>query len=130
MNNSEIIVLVGGITLIGGIWYYFFGDKKERKSATVEDGVQRIIVVVDAAYIPDRVVVKKGLPVEMVFDRRDSGSCTEEVIFDKLPTIEKKQISAKLPEGKQTKINFTPTQIGEYQFVCGMGMVHGKLIVE
>ena len=37
---------------------------------------------------------------------------------------------AKLPEGEEVSIEFTPDKPGEYGFQCQMGMLRGKLIVE
>ena len=38
--------------------------------------------------------------------------------------------SAKLPEGEEVSVEFTPDKPGEYGFQCMMGMLRGKLIVE
>ena len=35
-----------------------------------------------------------------------------------------------LPEHETTAVEFTPATPGSYEFACGMGMVHGGLIVE
>ena len=35
--------------------------------------------------------------------------------------------SARLPEGEEAAIEFTPERAGEYGFQCGMGMLRGKL---
>ncbi len=129
LTNMEILVMVTGIGLIGLIYYYFFGAKSEGGKAMTEDGKQKMTVVVDAAYVPTEIEVKVGVPVEITFDRRDRGDCTEWVIFEKLPTAEGREIKAQLPEGRKTAVAFTPTKEGKYGFVCGMGMVHGKLIV-
>lgn len=130
MTNIDVAVILGGLGMIGSIWYYFFGANKEATMAEKVEGKQAITIVVEAAYIPDRVVVKKNIPVEITFERKDTGECTNEVVFDNLPTQENRSVSAQLPEGKKTVVAFTPIKKGEYKFVCGMGMVHGKLIVE
>jgi plastocyanin domain-containing protein len=38
--------------------------------------------------------------------------------------------SAKLPEGEEVSVEFTPDKPGEYGFQCTLGMLGGKLIVE
>jgi len=38
--------------------------------------------------------------------------------------------SARLPEGQEVTVEFTPDEPGEYGFQCQMGMLRGKLIVE
>ena len=97
--------------------------------AEVRDKAQVAMVTVDAAYIPETIKLKVNVPAEITFDRQDKGDCTEWVIFEKFPTKEGKEIKARLPEGEKTMVKFTPIETGEYSFQCGMGMVHGKLIV-
>ncbi len=129
MTSTDIVVILGGMGLIGLIAYYFFGPKGEEEEAAMDNNRQAVMVTVDAAYIPEIVRVKVNVPVEITFDRKDSGDCTEWVIFDKLPTKEGRKVKARLLEGKKKTVSFTPTKVGEYGFECGMGMVHGKLIV-
>lgn len=124
------MVIGGGIGLIGLIAYYFFGPKKEGETASMQGKIQVAMITVDAAYIPEDLKLKVNVPAEITFDRKDKGDCTEWVIFDKLATKEGGEIKARLAEGKKTTIKFTPTQEGVYGFECGMGMVHGKLVVE
>jgi len=130
MNSADIIVLTGGIGLIIFILWFFFGSKGEAKGAKGSGSVQKIDIVVDGAYLPERVVVKRNLPVVMTFDRRDHGDCTEWVVFKDVPTKEGKEIKAHLSEGEKTEVGFTPIETGAYEFSCGMGMVRGKLIVK
>lgn len=102
---------------------------------------QKITIVVEGAYSPSEVVVKKGRPVEIIFDRRESGDCSEWVIFEKLKIthsassgqkskVEEREIKAHLAPFAKTKVEFTPMETGEFPFSCGMGMLHGKLIVK
>ena len=131
LSSLDTAVISGGLALIALIWYFFFGPKKTGESATVTTSSQKITIIVDAAYDPASVTLKVNLPTEIIFDRRDKGECTEWVIFPGLPTKEGKEVKRKLPEGQKTTLRFTPTKIGQYEFVCGMGMVHGQLnIVE
>ncbi len=130
MNSIEWLVLLGGVGLTIFIVYYFFGSKGEGEMANVSGKIQEIEVVVDGGYEPDIINLKIGKLARIVFNRKDTGSCTEWVIFDsKMPTKEKKSVKVKLAEGKKTMVSFTPTTVGEYGFDCGMGMVKGRLIV-
>ena len=54
----------------------------------------------------------------------ETASCSEMVL---LPDFEK---SAQLPTGETTAVEFVPTEPGEYEFACQMGMFRGRLIVE
>jgi plastocyanin domain-containing protein len=70
------------------------------------------------------IVVATGKPVRLNFLRQESASCTEMVL---LPAFNK---SATLPEGEIVPVEFLPTQPGEFEFACQMGMIRGKIIAE
>jgi plastocyanin domain-containing protein len=105
------------------IWYFFFSSRKETRLAET-GGVQEADITVKNGYTPDVLVVKAGRPVRLNFNRQETASCTEMVLF---PDFDK---SAKLPTGQWVSIELTPEKPGEYDFQCQMGMIHGKLIVE
>lgn len=129
MTPTDIFVLLCGTGLIAAIAIYFFGPKGKGTTAKVTSGHQSVDIIVDGAYSPSEIKLKVGIPAKVVFDRRDHGDCTEWVIFSDLPTKEGGEIKARLPEDKKTVVEFTPTKPGSYGFVCGMGMVHGKLLI-
>ena len=124
MDTTEIIVVIGGVVLIALTLWYFFGEREKVAAETNETGVQEIKVTVKGGYSPDVIVVKKGVPVRLNFYRDETSSCSEQVIFSDFG------IAKDLPAFKTTPIEFTPDQAGEFNFVCGMNMLRGKLIVE
>ena len=124
MDTTEIIVVIGGVVLIALTLWYFFGEREKVAAETDETGVQEIKVTVKGGYSPDVIVVKKGVPVRLNFYRDETSSCSEQVIFGDFG------IAKDLPAFKTTPIEFTPDQAGEFNFVCGMNMLRGKLIVE
>ena len=69
-------------------------------------------------------MVERGKPVRLNFVRQESASCSEMVL---LPGFKK---SASLPEGETVPVEFLPTEPGEYEFACQMGMFRGKIVVE
>jgi Cu+-exporting ATPase len=93
-------------------------------AAAAGAGPQEQIIMVDGGYSPAVVKVKVGSPVRLVFDRRDTGSCSEEVVFPDFG------IRRFLPTGRKTVVEVTPTKAGRYDFTCGMSMLHGALIAE
>lgn len=124
MSVADISVLTGATLLsILVIWFFFLSTKQGTRLA-VSDGVQEANIVVKGGYTPDILVVKAGRPVRLNFNRQETASCSEMVLF---PAFKK---SAKLPPGETVSIEFTPDQPGEYDFQCQMGMLRGKLIVE
>lgn len=133
MTTADILVLTGGTGIIIFILWFFFGPEGKGKVAQVEDKQQKLTIVVEGGYSPAEVVVKKGIPVEITFDRRESGECSEWVVFQVKTKEQKnqktKELKARLKPFAKTTLEFTPEEIGEFPFVCGMGMLHGKLIV-
>ncbi len=95
-----------------------------KAAAVSASGAQEVAVTVKGGYTPDLIVVKAGQPVRLRFTRRESSACSEMVLF---PDFNQ---SAKLPEGEEVDVEFTPDKPGEYGFQCQMGMLRGKLIVE
>ncbi|HAL57038.1 MAG TPA: efflux RND transporter periplasmic adaptor subunit [Bacteroidetes bacterium] len=83
-----------------------------------------IKVLVKGRYIPDVIRAKLGQTIHLHFYRDEDSDCTNEVVFDDF------NIRRRLPARKTTTIDLKPKEAGEYHFTCGMGMVHGKLIVE
>ncbi len=123
MNVADILVVVGSILGIAGLGWYFFAPHKAH-AAELAGGVQRIEVTVRGGYRPDVIRVRQGMPVELVFDRRESGDCTSRVVFGDFA------LSAALPAYERTTVRLTPTKAGTFGFACGMNMVHGSLLVE
>jgi len=125
MTTAHIIVTLGGIALsIFIAWFFWFAPKGRTIATAGAGGAQEIVVTVKGGYTPDLIVVKAGQPVRLRFTRRESSSCSEMVLF---PDFNK---SARLPEGEEVAVEFTPDRAGEYGFQCQMGMLRGKLIVE
>ena len=125
MNTAQIVVTLGGVALCMFIaWFFWFAPKAKAQAAVGASGTQEVAVTVKGGYTPDLIVVKAGRPVRLRFTRRESSACSEMVLF---PDFNQ---SAKLPEGEEVSVEFTPDKPGEYGFQCQMGMLRGKLIVE
>lgn len=124
MNTWDVSVILAGLGAAGLIvWYFWLSSSSGVKVSTV-GGVQELTVVVKGGYSPDTIVVQHGRPVRLNFNRQESASCSEMVLF---PDFER---SATLPEGAVVPIEFTPEVPGEYGFQCQMGMFKGRLIVQ
>ena len=123
MDASEISVLIGGIALIAFTLWFFFGPRAAEKAAVGAGGAQEVTVVVKGGYSPDRIEVKRGQQVRLLFRREESTSCTEQLILGDFG------ISKMLPQGQTVPVEFTPDKAGEFTFHCGMNMVRGKLVV-
>ena len=125
MAPIQILVTLGGIALsVLIVWFFWLAPKGQTRVSAGTSGVQEVAVTVKGGYTPDIIVVKAGQPLRMRFTRQESSSCSETVLF---PDFNQ---SAKLPEGQEVLVEFTPEKAGEYGFQCQMGMLRGKLIVE
>ena len=125
MSAAQIIVTVGGLLAIAGIAWFFWGPRGEGITAKVTStGFQEAMILVRGAYNPDVIVVQHGKPVRLTFRREETAACSERVLF---PDFNR---SADLPEGELVPVEFTPSEPGEYEFSCAMGMLRGKLIVQ
>jgi plastocyanin domain-containing protein len=125
MSSVQILVTIGAAVLsIFIVWFFWLAPKGQTQVSAGTGGVQEVAIIVKGGYTPDIIVVKANRPLRMRFTRQESSSCSEMVLF---PDFNK---SAKLPEGQEVTVEFTPDKPGEYGFQCQMGMLRGKLIVE
>jgi plastocyanin domain-containing protein len=97
---------------------------RKAPEATQNPAIQEIKITVEGEYSPDRIVVKKGRPVRLLFYREDDSECTAQVV---IPDLNVKQ---DLALKKDTAVAFVPEKEGEFTFACGMDMMKGKLVVE
>jgi len=115
---DRILVLIFGLLSILFTYWYFF--MKKTKTVQSEGTVN---ILVDGGYKSDRISIPFGQTTKLVFLRKDSNSCLEEVILADF------KVRNFLPLNTKTEIEITPEKKGEFDFSCGMGMFHGKLIV-
>lgn len=117
MTPDRIVAIGVGAALIVALVVFFFGKRR-----AVAAGSQ-ITIVVDGGYAPDLIVARQGVPLTLLFDRRDTGPCTDEIV---LPDF---RIRRSLPPGTTTAIAITPEHPGDFPFSCGMNMLHGTIRV-
>jgi Cu+-exporting ATPase len=120
---ADIVVVIAAAAAIAGLGWFFFGPRRAR-AAELAAGVQRVTVSVRGGYSPDVIRARQGVPLEVVFDRQESGDCTSRVLFPDMA------VSAALPAFERTTVRLAPARAGSYGFACGMNMIHGTLIVD
>jgi Cu+-exporting ATPase len=123
VNVADILVLVAAVAAMAGLGWFFFGPRKAT-AAVLAGGVQRLDVTVKGGYSPEVIRVRQGVPVELTFDRQESGDCTSRVVFPDF------RASATLPAYQRTTVRLDPRQAGDFGFACGMNMIRGTLIVD
>jgi plastocyanin domain-containing protein len=128
MNGTDALVIIAGLAAIAWVnWYFFFAGRSPATASAARatgSGTAEQVIVVDGGYSPAVTRVKAGRPVRLVFDRRDTGGCSEEVVFPDFG------IRRFLPTGKKTVVDITPPKAGRYEFTCGMSMLHGAVVAE
>ncbi|HEX6631405.1 MAG TPA: cupredoxin domain-containing protein [Gemmatimonadaceae bacterium] len=133
MSGTEWMVVLAAIGAIAWVnWYFFVAGRSAGAAALVAAtpaggdaaAVPQLTITVDGGYSPNTVRVPAGRPVRLVFDRRDTSSCSEEVVF---PDFGVRRF---LPTGQRTVVEVTPPAPGRYEFMCGMSMLRGALIAE
>jgi plastocyanin domain-containing protein len=124
MDAAQIAVTIAGLLLMVAVAWFFFGEREKTVARVTEAGTQVLHVTVKGGYSPDTLVVKRGRPVRIEFDRQETSSCSDTVVFGNFG------ISRPLPAFRTTAVQFTPEKAGTFEFTCGMNMLRGRLIVE
>ena len=121
----EWAVIGAGVGAIAWVnWYFFIAERRVADAAMVDSGAQEIGIEVKGGYSPAVVRVRRGTPVRLIFDRQETSSCSEEVVLGAFG------IRRFLPPFQKTTVELMPREAGTFDFTCGMGMLHGRLIVE
>lgn len=128
INGSDWLVIAAGLAAIAWVNWYFFAAGQAAvpvaNNADASTAVSEQLITVQGGYSPSVIRVKVGRPVRLVFDRRDTGSCSEEVVFPDFG------IRRFLPAGQKTAVELTPPKPGRYEFTCGMSMLRGAIVAE
>lgn len=125
MTPDQILVTLGGLAVVGFIaWFFWLKRAVGVKASLVSDGYQEVMILVKGGYTPDTIRVVAGRPVRLLFRREETAACSEQVV---LPDYGK---SAPLPTGTVVPVEFMPTEPGEHEFTCQMGMLRGRIVVE
>ena len=123
MTVTELVVLVGGLTLIGVLAWFFFKPRLATQ-ALAQGGLQTVDITVKGGYSPNLIRATAGTPLRLRFNRQENSDCTARIVFPDF------RLSKSLPPFKTTTVEFTPDEPGQYGFACGMNMLHGTLVVE
>lgn len=125
MTTMDLGVLAGGLAMIAAIyWWFFRAGRSAVQASEGVGGIQEQVITVSGGYSPATVTVRAGRPVRLLFDRQETNPCSEEIVIGAFG------VKKFLPAHQRTAVEFTPTTPGTFDFICGMGMLHGKLVVQ
>ena len=91
--------------------------------ASLENGVQKIRITADKGYHPAHIQLQKGIPAEITFHRVTPSNCYKEILFEEEGILEP------IAQDEEKVIRFTPQDLGEHEFSCGMKMQKGTYTV-
>ena len=91
--------------------------------ASLENGVQKIRITADKGYHPAHIQLQKGIPAEITFHRATPSNCYKEILFEEEGILEP------IAQDEEKLIRFTPQDLGEHEFSCGMKMQKGTYTV-
>lgn len=119
--QALIAIIVALAVTVAVLWFFFAPRKAFR--ARVGNGVQEAVVEVKGGYSPAVIEAEAGLPLRLIFDRKEDGECSSHVVFSDFG------VDLALPPFRTTTLTIHPDRPGEYGFACGMNMLHGTLRV-
>lgn len=119
--QALIAIIVALAVTVAVLWFFFAPRKAFR--ARVDNGVQEAVVEVKGGYSPAVIEAEAGLPLRLIFDRKEDGECSSHVVFSDFG------VDFALPPFRTTTLTIHPDRPGEYGFACGMNMLHGTLRV-
>lgn len=119
-NMHIAIALIMALLVTAGVLWFFFAPRKAYR-APLRDGVQEAVVEVEGGYSPAIIEAETGMPLRLVFDRKEDGECSSHVVFSDFG------VDLALPAFRTTTLTLNPDQPGDYPFACGMNMLHGTL---
>ncbi len=87
--------------------------------AVGNDDIQSAAVIVDTAFIPNRIHFTTTGPARLVFLRRIGGECNEAIVF---PALNR---TLELPIGEPVVIEFGRNETGRLEFTCRQQRMRG-----
>jgi len=117
MNKLKIFfALTAMLVVVGGAFVF--------ETTVVEAHTRTVKIKVDKnGFSPSSIDAEAGHKLNLVFTRASDSNCGRVVVFPK------QKIRKSLPVGKAVVVSITPTESGQINFACGMGMYKGSIVV-
>jgi len=110
-----------GMRLLG-VGVDFSSSSGETEVTVTDDGYQEVYMTADWTFEPNEFVVQKDVPVRWIIDGKNISGCIASIVIPDL------DLEFDLEKGENI-IEFVPTEVGEMDFSCWMGMVGGSFTV-
>ena len=79
-NMQALIAVIVAFIVTAAVLWFFFAPRKAFR-ARVDNGVQEAVVEVKGGYSPAIIEAEAGLPLRLIFDRKEDGECSSHVVF-------------------------------------------------
>ena len=124
MTAGLAVIILGWFNVANAGRLLQAGGNENSSTSTFESGDEQVIKMTESGrgYSPNQFTVQVNRPVKWVVNATSVFSCASNLIMPKYG------IDVQLKKGENI-IQFTPTEVGEIPFSCGMGMYTGKFIV-
>jgi len=100
------------------------GGTVDSTKAIIKDGKQTLTMSANyRGYVSNVLYVQKGIPVNWIINGEEITSCNNAIVVPSLG------IEAKIGKGENIIEEFTPTESGDINFSCWMGMIRGVIRV-
>ncbi len=103
------LLLALSLSVIPGEW-----KEKRYVARPDEDGVQRVRIKAGSYYYdPNYIVVKMGVPVELILIR-ESAVIPHNIVLE-MPGV---SVREELDPEEEVRVRFTPKEVGKFEFYC------------
>jgi sulfite exporter TauE/SafE len=101
-----------------------FNNNSGSGDITIKNGYQEVTIIAqNNGYKTSTNTIKKGVPVKLTIDSQNVQSCARSFVIPSL------NINKILPVNGKEVIEFTPSELGQLSFSCGMGMYTGSFTI-
>jgi plastocyanin domain-containing protein len=113
-----ILFLVSAICITSNV-------QAQRRTKRKTAPIQRVTVALtETGYQPASFRLRRGVPAQVTFIRKVSATCGTQIV------VPEYDIKRDLPLNESVLVEFTPNKSGTLTFSCGLGMLHGSLVVQ
>ncbi len=123
VGTTDRLLATGACAVILAFLYLFFFGRRRLSAVAASGEAPEVTVVVEGGYAPELILARRGVPLRLVFDRRESSPCSDEIVFPDFG------IRRPLAAHAKTVIEILPERVGDFPFSCGMNMLHGRIRV-
>ncbi len=118
MNRTQLVTVVIAVILCATAFALPSAAKPKPR-------VQKFTVkITERGFEPVSLTLRRGVKTRITFLRTTDQTCTKEIVLRDFG------VKRDLPLNQPVVITLTPNKKDEFDFTCGMNMMHGKLIVQ